>query len=137
MTTRVLIDTGPLFAIVSEDDRYHKACLEQFHLLTPPLLTCWPVLTEAIYLLRHQRHVLERLLKGFEVDLFRLLILEPEALPWIAAFFRRYPKLEPQLADACLVYLSEREDIDTVFTLDRRDFSIYRRTGKRGFHLLP
>lgn len=101
------------------------------------LLACWPVLTEAIYLLRHQPRLLEKLLKGFEIGLFRLLILEPEALPWIANFFGRYPELERQLADACLVYLAERENIETVFTLDRRDFSIYRRTGNRGFRLLP
>ena len=42
-----------------------------------------------------------------------------------------------QLADASLVYLAQREDISTVFTLDRRDFSVYRFKGNQAFRLLP
>jgi uncharacterized protein len=53
------------------------------------------------------------------------------------SFLRKYQKLQPQLADACLVYLAEQEDIDTVFTLDRRDFSTYRFGRNRLFKLLP
>jgi hypothetical protein len=34
----------------------------------------------------------------------------------------KYESLRPQLADAALAYLAEREGIDTIFTLDRRDF---------------
>ena len=45
--------------------------------------------------------------------------------------------LNAQLADAALVYLAEREGLDTVFTLDRRDFSVYRFSRNRSFHLLP
>jgi predicted nucleic acid-binding protein len=36
-----------------------------------------------------------------------------------------------------LVYLAHRENIDMIFTLDRRDFSVYRSARKRPFHLLP
>ncbi len=49
----------------------------------------------------------------------------------------RYEDLDPQLADACLVYLAHRESIDTVFTLDRRDFSVYRASLRKPFHLVP
>jgi hypothetical protein len=45
--------------------------------------------------------------------------------------------MAPQLADAALVYLAGREQIDTIFTLDRRDFSIYRGSIRRAFKLLP
>jgi len=49
----------------------------------------------------------------------------------------QYENLDPELADACLVYLAHRENIDTVFTLDRRDFSVYRTSVRKPFHLVP
>jgi predicted nucleic acid-binding protein len=60
-----------------------------------------------------------------------------EAAAWIAGFLRKYSKLKPQLADASLVHLAERDDLDTVFTLDRRDFSTYRFGRNRRFRILP
>jgi predicted nucleic acid-binding protein len=41
------------------------------------------------------------------------------------------------LANAALVYLADREGIDTIFTLDRRDFGVYRSTQKRAFRIVP
>jgi len=48
-----------------------------------------------------------------------------------------YANLRPQLADAALVYLANRDDIDTIFTLDRRDFSVYRSAKNRPFRIVP
>ena len=58
-------------------------------------------------------------------------------IPPMAEFLQRYRRIGAQVADAALVYLAEREETETVFTLDRRDFSIYRLAGNRGLHLLP
>ena len=60
-----------------------------------------------------------------------------EATVWIMSFLRKYQKLRPQLADACLIYLAEQEDLETVFTFDRRDFSTYRIGRNRPLKLLP
>jgi hypothetical protein len=79
----------------------------------------------------------QRLLGGFQSGLLELAHLDQEAAPWLADFLHRYEKLGAQLADAALVYLAEREGIDTVFTLDRRDFSVYRMGGRRSLTLLP
>jgi len=137
MTPRVLVDTGPLVAILSRRDHYHRVCVEQLRELTPPLLTCWPVITEAVWLLRQQPQAVDRLLGGFESGLLKLLPVGEEAVGWIRAFVRRYRKLEPQLADAALAHLAEREGIETVFTLDRRDFLVYRVAGGRALNLIP
>jgi predicted nucleic acid-binding protein len=65
------------------------------------------------------------------------LELDAAAAPWIRAFIEKYRDLGAQLADASLCYLSERERVDTVFTLDRRDFSVYRTRGRQSLVLLP
>lgn len=137
MISRVLLDTGPLVAILSRRDDYHAVCVEQLRQLSPPLLTCWPVLTEAAWLLRKEPLAIQRLFQGFETGLLKLLALDEAAAPWIAAFLHRYRELGAQLADACLVYLAEHEKIEAVFTLDRRDFSVYRLNDKRSLNILP
>ncbi len=137
MTGRVLVDAGPLVAILYHRDPHHSVCVDQLHQIRRPLLTCWPVITEAAWLLRRRPEAVQRLLRGFETDGLRLLHLDETALPWMAAFVERYRNLRAQVADAALVYLAEREGIDTVFTLDRRDFSVYRMRNNIRLRLLP
>ena len=49
----------------------------------------------------------------------------------------KYRNIRPQLADAALVYLAERDGFDVIFTLDRRDFSVYQAGRKRAFRIIP
>ena len=137
MIARVLLDTGPLVALLARDDAWHEQCVEQLHSLPSPLLTSWPVLAEANWLLRSRPLAVQQMLYWVHSGIIRLLPIGEEATIWIMSFLRKYQKLQPQLADACLVYLAEQEDIDTVFTLDRRDFSAYRFGRNRLFKLLP
>ena len=135
MHHHVLLDTGPLVAILDGSDNEHEQCLERLLEIQTPLLTCWPVLTEAAWLLNNSSAIQELLL-SINTGLLKLLPIDESALPWIAAFYRKYRKLDPQLADASLVYLAERENLDTIFTLDRRDFSVYRLAGGRTLQIL-
>jgi predicted nucleic acid-binding protein len=134
---RVIIDTSPIVALVSKRDEHHVRCVKTLASLTPPLLTCWPVLTEAVWLLRKEPAARNKLFAAFEDGLFAMLSLDAKALPWIDAFLRRYEDIGADLADAAIVYLAEREEIRTVFTLDRRDFSVYRLKRNRALTLLP
>ena len=63
--------------------------------------------------------------------------MDKEAMPWLESFLRRYRNIGAQLADAALVYLAEREGITKVFTLDRRDFSVYRYGKNRSLRIIP
>ena len=137
ISRRVLVDSGPLVAVFLSRDTHHRRCVEQLQELSPPLFTCWPVVTEVAWLLRSHPPAVERFLSGFESGLLRLFELDDQAFPWIRSFLARYRRLGPQVADAALVYLAERENLDTVFTLDVRDFSIYRLKGNRALRLLP
>jgi uncharacterized protein len=134
---RVLVDTGPLVAILSSEDLYHEVCVSTLKDLSGPLLSCWPVLTEVAWLLRRYPHVIQQLLKSLGNGFLHLLPLASEDAKRIGATMLKYENIRPQLADACLVYLAERERIETIFTLDQRDFSIYRRGRKRPFRIIP
>ena len=137
MKQRVLVDTGPVVALLSRRDIHHEICMQELRNIKTPLLTCWPVVTEAAWLLRNQPSGLRRLFESLEEDFFRLVDLDPPCFRWIGDFMRRYQKLGTQLADAALVYVAERDGIDVIFTLDRRDFSVYRFRRDRSFLLVP
>jgi len=134
---RVLVDTGPLVAILSDADEHHEACVEMLHSLPGPLFSCWPVITEAVWLLRRFPTAVDKLLRSLHSGFLEILPLTSLEAEGIAKIINRYANLRPQLADAALVYLAIRDNIDTVFTRDRRGFSIYRGARNRPFKLLP
>jgi predicted nucleic acid-binding protein len=134
---RVLADTGPLVAIFSARDLHHEACVVQLREIQPPLLTCWPVLTEAAWLLRRYPSHVQQLLAALDRGFLSLLPLDAAAAAELARFLARYAKMGAQLADAALVHLAERENIHTVFTLDRRDFTVYRTRTNRRLRVVP
>lgn len=137
MTERALIDTGPLVALYHDQDPHHARCRAALAKLAPPLLTGWPVLTEAAWLLRKRPDALKAVFAGFGSGLFGLLPLDASDLAAIAAILARYETTGIQLADASLAHLADREGIRTVFTTDRRDFSVIRLKRNRALRLIP
>src|ERR1700694_1834239 len=119
---RVLVDTGPIVAILSESVEHHTACVAALQGIRGPLLTCWPVVTEAAWLLRAYPVAVGRLLSSFNGRPFELVPLNEADLPGIAAILAKYKVLGIQLADASLVHLAKREGVDIIFTLDQRGF---------------
>ena len=49
----------------------------------------------------------------------------------------KYRDLPMDFADATLVHIANREKIGRIFTLDRRDFSVYRLSEGRSFDTVP
>jgi predicted nucleic acid-binding protein len=131
------MDAGPLVAILSERDERHRLCVSTLEGLPEAPLSCWPVITEAAWLLRGKPRAVSLLLRRVSEGILALLALEPPDAAAIAKILEKYSDLSPQLADASLVHLANRESIDTIFTLDRRDFSVYRSARSRRFRLIP
>lgn len=137
MNEPVLIDTGPLVAILQATEQDHPRCVEVFQQLQRQPITCWPVLTEAAWLLRGRVDYVAKLLQLWTAEVIRVEPLDQSAASWIAAFMRQYADQNPQVADAALMYLADFLGIDTIFTLDRRDFSIYRLMNGEPMTIIP
>jgi predicted nucleic acid-binding protein len=123
-----LLDTGPLVAFFDRSDKYHDWTVNQWSRAPIPMLTCEGVIAEAAYLLEeHAAASGELILRLFERKVITLgLNLEKEAGN-ISRLLTRYADQKMQLADACLVRMSEITRDCEVLTLDRKDFRVYRR----------
>ena len=133
----ILVDSGPLVAVLHRDDQNHAACAGALSRLRGPLLTVWPAVTEAMYLLafswRGQNSLWEMLTSGA----LAVAPLEAADHPRMRELMRKYRDLPMDLADAALVAVAERERIRTVFTVDQRDFNIYKPLRLGAFTLIP
>ena len=133
----ILVDAGPLIALIHADDRHHEHCVAAFRDVTEPLGTVWPVLTEAMYLFNFSWKAQEALWEMLERGVVALLPMENEELSRMRELMKKYKDLPMDLADAALVAVAERERIRRIFTLDRRDFEVYRPAKLGRFILLP
>ncbi|MGH7280413.1 MAG: type II toxin-antitoxin system VapC family toxin [Polyangiaceae bacterium] len=126
----IVIDTGPLVALLNKGDRHHHWVRAVLDTVEPPIVTCEAVVSEACFLLARLRHgqdaVFELLSKGILRLEFRMLH-EVDAL---RALMKRFANVPMSLADACLVRMSEIEPRSRVLTLDS-DFRIYRRNRRQ------
>ncbi|MEM8947011.1 MAG: hypothetical protein AAGD11_17685 [Planctomycetota bacterium] len=75
VTQRVLIDTGPIVAILDKHDQHHRACVQAGATLPEVVYTCWPVVTEACYLLRSRPDLVEELLAAVNEGIYELLTI--------------------------------------------------------------
>lgn len=134
----VLVDAGPLVAIYNVHDPHHAACCEQLKLLPMgKAYTCLPAVTEAAYLLRRYPEFRDDLLQSILHGEFQLLPFESHEVGAVLDIFRTYDDQQIDLADAVLLYLSAREDIGVIFTLDVRHFSVFRKPAGRSLRIIP
>lgn len=133
----ILVDAGPLVAIIHHDDQHHQTCAGVLGTIQEPMLTVWPAFTEAMYLLRLTTGGQDKLWQVLGTDALSIADLHDDDYPRMRELMTKYRDLPMDLADAALVRVAEREDIRRVFTIDRRDFSIYRPKGMGRFEILP
>lgn len=132
----ILVDAGPLVALVDASDQHHRRCVDALRSIREPLVTVWPALTEAMYLLldlpRGQAAVWEMV----ERRAVRVAPLDADDIPRIRELMAKYQNGPMDLADAALVRVAERDALDTIFTVDERDFGVYRINGRKHFRLV-
>lgn len=133
----ILVDAGPLVALVDAGDQHHAKCVAALRGLREPLATVWPPLTEAMYLLAELPEAQEALWEMISRGALQLLPLDSGDAPRIRELMRKYANRPMDLADAALLRVAEREGIRKIFTVDRKDFAVYRLHGRIRPTLLP
>ena len=127
-----IADTGFLVAFANRHDRHHAWAVAVAEQVDEPLLTCEAVLAETAFHLQDARIVFAML----ETGLVQLAFECRENLPQLAALAGRYADRHPDLADLCLIRMSEQHPRHSVITVDRADFLVYRRLKREAIPLI-
>lgn len=135
MKTRVIVDTGPLVALLNQRDHAHAWVLQQMATIQAPMITCEAVLAEVTYLTRQTPGARIALLEMLAEEFLTIGMSLSDQHPAILAMVRRYVNVPMSLADACVVRLAELHPQSTVLTLDS-DFVTYRKNGRQVIDVL-
>ncbi len=135
MAEVILLDTGPLVALLDEDEEHHAWATNRMRGLTPPLMLCDAVLTETCFLLKSHARALLQMRLWIQSGFVRHVALDEAAIRRALALMERYVNVPMSFADACLGALAESTPGARLFTLDR-DFLIYRQHDDKPLALL-
>ena len=119
---KAIADTGFIVAFVNRHDQHHQWAASVARQITAPLLTCEPVLAEDAFQVRSSSIIIELL----QDSLLTLSFNIDENLQHLKQLAIRYEDRSPDLADLCIVRMSELYPKHSVVTVDH-DFKVYRR----------
>ncbi len=128
--TRLLVDTGPLVALLNRRDRHHGWVREILDALEPPVYTCEAVISEACFLLSRIVGGQDALLELLTNHVIEVDFQMSNELVAVRSLMRKFATVPMALADACLVRMSELDRSSVILTLDS-DFRVYRRNRRQ------
>jgi len=128
---KTLIDSGPLIALFDRSDKYHHKVLDFLKGYRGELITTWPVLTEVSHMLDFNLQVQIDFLKWIERGGVVVYEINQSEIMQIRVMMQKYLDVPMDLADASLVYIAKKEQIDDIISIDS-DFDIYQ-TAKKKF----
>ena len=135
----IVIDTGPLFAIYDSSDRYHNSVREYIEQLRPSISLSPYVLAELDYLVqtRFGAKVELSMLNDISNGSFVLESFDGEDLIACMKIIEKMNNQEIGLTDASVVHLAERNNTNTIMTLDYKHFNPMRNSKNKPFNLVP
>ena len=127
-----IADTGFLVAFAARADEHHDWAVGLAARITEPLLTCEPVLAETAFHLHSVAVTLAMVHSGLVTVSFSCI----DHLSQLASLAERFADRQPDLADLCLIRMSELYPRHAVITVDREDFRVYRRNKRETIPLI-
>jgi len=131
----VLLDTGPIVALLDRSQRAHESCAEALAALEAPLVTCEAVVSEACHILRNVAGAPRAVVQNIEDGTFQIPYQVMGRTAILARLLSKYADVPMAFADACLVDLADELGTGRILTLDD-DFRVYRWGRNRPFDLL-
>jgi uncharacterized protein len=128
---KTIVDTGPLVAYFCAADQYHGWSVATLEHRQRPLVTCEAVLAEVIHRLNYFRQPADMLFDLLRNHALAIAMELEGQLEPVAQIMQKYADRHIDLADACVVRLSELFPAAEVVTVDRTDFEIYRRRDRK------
>src|SRR5262249_59614294 len=122
-----IADAGLLIAFLDRNDKHHRWAARIFETESPPFYTAEPIITEVSALLGTAAEVLKMLELG---DLVMAIDLSTEASA-IRALILKYKDRPMDLGDACCIRLAELIPGSVIYTVDKADFSVYRKNRRQ------
>lgn len=122
---KILIDSGPLIALFDKSDKYHQVCVDFIKNNPHELLTSLASITEVLHLLDFSRNAQTDFLSWIIAGAVTVEEIGLEDFVRTKELITKYSDLPMDFADACLVCLGEKYNIDEVATIDS-DFEVYR-----------
>ncbi|MEA5468095.1 type II toxin-antitoxin system VapC family toxin [Spirulina sp. 06S082] len=124
----IIADTGFWLALIDLTDSHHQEAKKALKKHNEPLITTWCVITETCYLLLTRKGVKSQIhfLNSLDRGVFSVFNLEAHHTARITQLLEQYSDLPMDLADASLIILAEHLGHGRIFSVDRRDFNIYR-----------
>jgi len=135
MKRNVILDTGPLVALIDAADRDHTWSVQQWSDIEPPMLTCESVVSEACFLLNQIDRGAEVVFEMLSRETIEMSFRLQDHSKFVRNLLVKYSKVPMSVADACLVRMAEQIPGSSVFTLDG-DFRIYRKHGRQVIPLI-
>jgi predicted nucleic acid-binding protein len=133
--SRVVIDTGPLVALLNRSDRHHRWVRQVLDTVEPPVFTCEAVISEACFLLARIRDGQDTVLELLSKDIVKVDFRLSAEVDSLRALMKKFQGVPMSFADACLVRMSELDPRTRVLTLDS-DFRVYRRNRRQAIPTL-
>ena len=135
----LILDTGPVLALLDADDPAHERCLRLVATLREDLVVPSPVLIELDYwvLKLMGADAWSMFVEDVERGAYRVHHPDEQDLVRAAELERTYASLDLGIVDALVIVACERLEETKVATLDRRDFSVVRPRHCERLTLLP
>jgi predicted nucleic acid-binding protein len=131
----ILVDASFLVSVYDKQEPHHQRCMAAHDQVNRPLVTCEPVVTEAIYLLRRLPGAPQAILASIQEGQLEIPFQLANGAAEVLAYYTKYADTPCDFADACLIHLAGQLNTGDILTLDS-DFKHYRWRRNRSFRLL-